>query len=181
MSSSFEIKSYNGDVIIKKDGESFRVYQGVDGDIWFYTGGEKAEISIERYSRNDDEFESYELFEGLMKNIIGRFMLEDYDDEYSFLPKDFIDLPNRTITWHSDSDHSKTLQLSYHDKVVTISLMDDKSNRYPLKVRVRTSGSDYGYYYQEFVSFFHRLSSFAFGANQAKDQMRLSLTNQPKE
>ena len=42
-------------VIITKDGASFRVEKGPDGDIWFNSSNCNIELPISFYSRNQDE------------------------------------------------------------------------------------------------------------------------------
>lgn len=103
-----------------------------------------------------------------MKLIVGRYILNGNDrDDYSLLPKDFIDLESKTITWHSDSEKDNKLELQFGKKEIIVSISKDKneSNRTydnSIKVRIRTSGSSYEYYYQEFEKFFNELSSLAY-------------------
>ena len=91
MDNFFEIKYCNDGVIIKKNGISFSVEKGSDGDIWFNSLDSNIELPISYYSRNQDEFQSYIIFEYFMKLIVGRYLLSgDSEDEYGFLPKDLI-------------------------------------------------------------------------------------------
>lgn len=198
MDNSFEIKNgYNG-AIIEKNGISFSVEKGPDGDIWF-NSTKNIELSISFNSRNDEEWRSYVIFENLMKAIVGKYILDGDDkDQYSLLPKDFIDLEEKTITWHSDSDLSNTLQLKFGKKEIVISIykeknISDRVSNNSVRVRIRTSGSNYGYYYQEFEKFYRELSSFAhqveslktknISTNEMKQptQKRLSLFNKFKK
>ena len=153
----FEIKLCYGDAIISKNGIAFSVEKGTDDDIWFNTRN-NMEISLNYRSRIDEEYRTYLIFESLMKSIIGRYILEDN----SCLPKDFIDLDNKTITWHSDSDLNYVLKLCYSEKIIKILLYKIKEDSYnDIKVRVRTSGSSYGQFYHEFEKFFRELSRYA--------------------
>lgn len=129
-----------------------------DNDIFFSTAEEEMKIELKLESRNYNEWQTYLVFEGLMKSIIGRYMLKDYD-EYSYLPEDFIDLENKTIIWHSDGGTDNVLKLSYAEDTINITILKAKDARRSSGniVRVRTSGSDYGYYYQEFTEFYRRL------------------------
>ena len=184
MEKRFEIKNINRDVVIKKDDAHFSVDLGADGDIWFNSTIGNTEVPISLMIRDEEERQTYYLFEKLMKSIIGRYMLNDYGFEYNGLPKDFIDLENKTITWHSDSNHNHTLQLKYGDHEIIVSLSKEKEDSWPsIRVRIRTSGSDYGYYYQEFVEFFRQLSNFALSVTpqEPADQMRLTLTSNKKD
>lgn len=84
-----------------------------------------------------------------MKSIIGKYILNDDDkNKYSILPNDFIDLENKIITWHSDSEKNNVLQL-----------------------QLRTNGSTYEDYYQEFERFFDELFSFAYQGNLVRSQI----------
>lgn len=176
MDNFFEIKYCNDSVIIKKNGISFSVEKGPDGDIWFNSLDSNIELPISYYSRNQDEFQSYIIFEYLMKSIVGRYLLSgDSEDEYSFLPKDFIDLENKIITWHSDTERDNILQLQFRDREIVVSVVKNndsknKNSYNSIKVRIRTSGSDYGYYYQEFERFYSELSRFAYQIESSKKQ-----------
>ncbi len=103
-----------------------------------------------------------------MKSMVGRFILNGDDkDEYSILPKDFINLESKTITWHSDSEKDNKLQLQFGEKEIIVSITrdenaSDRTYNNAIKVRIRTSGSSYEYYYQEFERFFNELSRFAY-------------------
>ncbi len=125
-------------------------------------------LPISFYSGNQEEWRSYVIFENLMKSIVGRYILNGDDKyEYSFLPKDFVDLERKTITWHSDSEKDNKLQLQFGEEEIIVSLTrgENDSNRTynnTVKVRLRASGSSYEYYYQEFERFFNELSSFAY-------------------
>ena len=85
-----------------------------------------------------------------MKSIVGRYLLSgDSEDEYSFLPKDFIDLENKIITWHSDTERDNILQLQFRDREIVVSVVKNndsknKNSYNSIKVRIRTSGSVYG-------------------------------------
>ena len=111
-----------------------------------------------------------------MKSIIGRYILNGDDkDGYSSLPKDFINLDNKTITWHSDSEYDNMLQLQLKEKELIISIIigNNSNNRNysnSTKVRIRTSGSSYEYYYKEFERFYDELSSFAYSIELNKTQ-----------
>lgn len=169
MEDNFEIKhGYGHSIIIEKDETTFSIEKGSDGDIWFNSSNGNITLPISFYSRSQEEWRCYVVFENLMKLIVGRYILNDDDkDEYNILPKDFIDLEKKTITWHSDSEKDNKLQLQLGKKEIIVSITRDenKGNRICdniIKVRIRTSGSSYEYYYQEFEKFFNELSSFAY-------------------
>ena len=176
MDNFFEIKYCNNGVIITKDGASFSVEKGTDGDIWFNSSNCNIELPISYYSKNQDEWESFIVFEYLMKSIIGRYILSDDDkNEYSSLPKDFINLDYKTITWHSDSEYDSILQLKLKEKELIISIYrdnnsNDRNYSNSTKIRIRTSGSSYEYYYQEFERFYDELSKFAYRIESSKNQ-----------
>ena len=105
------------------------------------------------------------MFENLMKAIIGRYVLSgDYKDKWSTLPKDFINLSNKTIIWHSDGAGDNILKLLYSErngkKSIKLSISKDKqANEHDSNVvRVRSDGSSYEYYYKEFIQFFQQLT-----------------------
>ena len=54
MDNFFEIKYCNDGVIIKKNGISFSVEKGPDGDIWFNSANSNIELPISFYSRNQE-------------------------------------------------------------------------------------------------------------------------------
>ena len=108
-----------------------------------------------------------------MKSIIGRYILSGDDkDEYSSLPNDFIDLESKTITWHSDSEYDNVLQLQFKEKEIIISINNTKNNNKLIatKVRIRTSGSSYKCYYQEFERFYDELYRYAYNIESIKNQ-----------
>lgn len=177
MDNNFEIKYDYNNVIIKKDGTKFSIEKGLDGDIWFNSANSNIKLSISFYSRNQEEWRSYVIFENLMKSMVGRFILNGDDkDEYGVLPKDFIDLDSKTITWHSDSEKDNKLQLQFGEKEIIVSITNNKTYNNAIKVRIRTSGSSYKYYYQEFARFFNEISSFAYQVESMNK--RDALTNE---
>lgn len=175
MDNIFEIKNGYSGIIVEKNGTSFSVEKGPDGDIWFNSLN-NIELPIGLYSINQEEWRSYLIFENLMKAIVGRYVLsDDSKDGYSLLPKDFINLESKIITWHSDSNQDNILQLKFREKEITLSIVRDKNtsdrnSNNSIKVRIRTSGSDYGYYYQEFERFYSELSRFAYQIESSKTQ-----------
>lgn len=157
----FKISKVNGTIILEKDNNGVAISQAVDDDIWFSTSKDEFSFELKLSSRNYKEWQTYLVFENLMKTIIGRYMLDgDYQKEYSRLPKDFIDLENKTIIWHSDSGTDNVLKLEYDERTIKISISKSKDTKgYETNaVRIRTSGSSYEYYYQEFTQFFHQLT-----------------------
>lgn len=187
MERELQIKYYNNCIIIEKNGLKFSVEKKSDGDIWFNSNS-NITFPIDFYSRNQIEWRSYNIFANLMKTIVGRYILsDDYKKKYNTLPKDFIDLETRKIIWHSDSNQYSSLYLHLKENQIIVSIKKDqnKKNTFSdgnLKVRIRTSGSDYGYYYQEFENFFNDLSNFAYQLNSSKNekiskQRKLSLFN----
>ena len=72
------------------------------------------EIELNLSSRNYSEYQTYIIFDYLMKTIVGRYILNgDNKKEYSSLPKDFIDLEKKVIIWHSDGGTNNVLKLEY--------------------------------------------------------------------
>ena len=142
-------------------------------------------IELNLSSRNYSEWQTYIVFEYLMKTIIGRYILnEDNKKQYSHLPKDFINLENKVITWHSDSDTDNILKLEYsNDKniKVTISKCKDDKEYHTNSVRIRTNGSEYGYYYQEFLEFFRNLLSLEEKLNKPIETIQQEKKEQPKK
>jgi hypothetical protein len=166
MNNNFKIKHGYNSVIIEKDGTIFSVEKGLDGDIWFNSAKANIKLPISFYSINQEEWQSYVIFENLMKSIVGRYVLNG-DNEYGILPNDFIDLESKTITWYSDCGKDNKLQLQFGEKEIIVSItgddnISDKTYNNAIKVRIRTSGSSYECYYQEFERFFNELSSFSY-------------------
>lgn len=184
MDNLFEIENCDNGVIIAKDDKKISIEKGSDGDIWFNSTNGNVELSLNYYSRNEDEWGNYNIFKNLMKSIIGRYILsDDFKNEYNSLPKDFINLDNKTITWHSDTGKDDTLQLRFGEKEIVVSMIKDNNRNLvsdnSIRVRIRTSGSNYGYYYQEFERFYNELSGFAYqvDSNKTPAIKKLSLFN----
>lgn len=157
----FKIRRVNGTIILEKNDNEVSVSQAVDDDIWFSTSQDESSLELKYTSRDYNEWKTYSVFEDLMKRVIGKYILnDDYKNEYSMLPSDFVDLENKTIIWHSDSGVNNVLKFQYDDKTIKISISKSKDSKgYETNaVRIRTSGSSYEYYYQEFVEFFHNLT-----------------------
>ncbi len=165
----FKISRYNGTIIIEKDGQGLTISQSVDEDIWFTTSKAELSLDINMYSRIYPEWQTYMVFEKLMKTIVGRYMLSgDNKDKDSRLPKDFVDLDSNVIVWHSDGETDNILKLSYNEKTITISISKSKdaSSHKTNAVRIRTSGSNYECYYQEFLDFLRCLSELEHRLNK---------------
>lgn len=181
MESKFHIEGdfYDG-FLIEKDGVHFSIDKRIDGDIWFRSSSDVLELPINRFSREEDELETYKVFEDMMKLIIGRYYLSgDAHSQYNCLPKDFIHTSQKTITWHSDSGREDILKLQLSGNDIFVSLIKDMryavdSARHDksVRVRIRTSGSDYGYYYQEFEKFYHELSQLTSRLGRDPQSMR---------
>ena len=166
----FKISSVNGTISIEKDGQRFTINQASDEDIWFATSTTELSLDIRKYSSVYSEWQTYMVFEKLMKTIVGRYMLSGHNKSDAFsLPKDFIDLDNNVITWHSDSGIDNILKLDYNERIITISLLKSKDalQNETNSVRIRTSGSNYKYYYQEFLDFFSTLSELGRKLNKS--------------
>lgn len=158
---NFKINRVNGTIIIEKNNERFEISQALDDDIWFATSKPKLSLEISNYSRDYSEWNTYIIFENLMKLIIGRYMLSgDNKNEDGILPNDFINLDSKTIIWHSDNGTDNSLKLEYNKRNITINILKniDASSDQLNSVRIRTNGSIYGRYYKEFLSFFRELS-----------------------
>lgn len=173
--SDFKISKVNGTIIIEKEGHVLTISQAVDSDIWFATAKTELSLEISMYSRIFPEWQTYMVFEKLMKAIVGRYMLSgDNKDKYSGLPKDFVDLDSKVITWHSDSGTNNILKFGYNERTITISISKSKdaSTHETNTVRIRTSGSSYEYYYQEFLEFFRCLSELELRLNKPMESIK---------
>lgn len=184
----FTIRKSNQSIILEKDNQTFSISQGLDDDIYFSTNQNELVFDLNFSSRNYSEWQTYIVFEYLMKSIIGRYMLNgDNVQEYSYLPKDFIDLDKKIITWHSDSGTNNVLKLEYIDKkIIRVSLTKCKTSKehYNNSVRIRTSGSNYEYYYQEFLEFFRHLWMLEQRLNKPKEEIKKQsneVITQPKK
>ncbi|MBQ3021602.1 MAG: hypothetical protein IJD92_05225 [Bacilli bacterium] len=180
----FKIRRVNGTLIIEKDGQGLAISQAVDNDIWFTTSKNELSLEISKYSSIYSEWQIYLVFEYLMKAIVGRYILSgDNKNEFSILPEDFVDLDSNVITWHSDSGTDNILKLEYNEKIITISILKSKdaltyeSNA----VRIRTSGSSYGYYYQEFLELFSHLSNLEDRLNKTTERVELKEEEYPNQ
>lgn len=159
-SQEFNIKRSNNSLILSKDNEALSISKALDDDIWFSTNKEETSITLRLSSRNYHEWQTYQVFESLMKSIIGKYILEGYqEDTFNRLPKDFINFEDKIIIWHSDSGTDNVLTLHYENCKITITITKDKKagNHITNAIRIRTSGSEYETFYQEFTEFFRRI------------------------
>ncbi len=154
---SFNITPSYSYVKIEKDGKFFVINKAPDNDIWFETKEELLTFDLSFSSIEFAEWQTYDVFYNLLKAIIGRYFLNGDNKEYSNLPKDFIDMENKVITWHSDSATDNVLQLQYIDDIIRIKLIKSPLNKGENKIRIRTNGSDYDRYHQEFTFFYNQL------------------------
>ncbi len=156
----FTITRYNT-IILQKNNQAFSICQISDNDIWFSTAQDKMNIELSLSSKNCAECQTYIVFEYLMKCIVGRYMLNgENDKKYTGLPNDFMDFKNKAITWHSDSEIDNVLKFEYTDNKtikISISKYEKAGNYYNNSVKISTSSSKYGYYYEEFLEFFRHL------------------------
>lgn len=176
---NFKIKVSYNTVSLEKGENKFTINKAPDNDIWFEANEDIATFDLQFSSRITAEWQTFNLFNNLLKRIVGRFFLNEDNSEYSCLPNDFIDMDNKTITWHSDSGSDNVLQLQYLGDIIRITIIKaPKENGYN-RVRIRTDGSEYGLYYQEFSLFFTELFSLAnrFALSEKKKEEALS----PKE
>ncbi|MDO4962665.1 MAG: hypothetical protein Q4E75_00980 [bacterium] len=163
----FKIRTVNESIIIEKSNNCMRISQAKDNDIYFSALQGDFFCQLDFSSYNCEEWKTYLVFENLMKAIFGRYMLnEDYKKK---LPKDFIDLDNKTIIWHSDGSTDNILKFQYKDGTIKISILKNKDiNNYGTNsVRIRTNGSSYELYYKEFIEFFNQLTILENGLNQS--------------
>ena len=162
-SKEFKILGSVSSITLEKGRKSITIRQASDDDILFSTSENNIELALSLHSLNNiPEQRTYLAFESLMKSIIGRYMLSgDYRNEYCTLPKDFIDLENKVITWHSDGTVDSALYLTYQNGTIVVSLSKSATEKDSTSnvVRVRTDGSDYGGYYKEFLNFFEELNA----------------------
>ncbi len=173
MGEKFKISRHSYTISFEKNDQVFKIFQTNDDDIWFATSQERMDIELSSASRNYSEWQTYMAFEQLMKSIIGRYILTGDDkNEYSILPKDFVDLEHKVIIWHSDSESESTLKFEYIDDVIRISIYKNINSKEKKNnsVRIRTDGSDYGGYYQEFTEFFKQLLRLERRLNKTVEQ-----------
>lgn len=181
---NFKITRVNGTLVLEKDGNGFTICQGIDDDIFFTTSKEKLSLDINMYSRNYSEWQIYMVFENLMKSVVGRYILSgDSAKEDSRLPEDFINLDERIISWHSDSEFDNILKLNYDKSAITVSILKSKNSSQSdtNSVRIRTDGSNYGCYYQEFLDFFARLSELEYSLNKNSQSIESKLIQPPNQ
>lgn len=150
-------------IIFEDDVNSFEIFQSSDNDIWFISENPNIQCVLDFSSRNIEEWKTFEVFSYLIKEIFGNYILEDYNT-FTMLPDDFIDLNNKIITWHSDSGTNNVLKLAYDSKRIAISRKKDPkaSQNSNNGVRIRTSGSNYGIYYQFFIRFYKELLNLSY-------------------
>lgn len=153
-----KIRRINNGIILEKEGKAISISIALDDDIWFNTKSNNAAITLKLGSRNDIEYQTYLIFESLMKSIIGTYFLHDDNNEFSMLPSDFIDLNNKTIILHSDHDLDNVLSLKYDSHTIVFVLYNNKSAEDFISAELRASGSEYHTYYKDFNNFIRELS-----------------------
>lgn len=154
--SNIKIIDNNGAIILEKEGKKISIWQTVDDDVWIAGNEDETCFEFNLYVRNYIESAISGKFKDLMVSIIGKYMLEDANDRISLLPEDFIDLKNRTIIWHSDNGNDNVLKLVYEDKTIRLFIIKGQKSK-SNTLRVRTDGSEYKYYYREFIDLFNDL------------------------
>ena len=162
MDNSFSIKKSYGGTTIDKDDTSLSITRSATGDVYINASSDIELPVVRTWSsrRGVEETRVYNTFAKLMITIFGKYVLDDYNEEYNGLPEDFVDLENKTITWHSDGGGDSTIKLSAQKDVITISIVKDRdinngdSSRI---VRVRMDGSEYKNYNDFFVALYNDL------------------------
>ena len=77
--SNFNIQKKNNNIIsINKDDDRISIMQSVDNDIWFSTNKDETTIKLLASSFNYSEWETYSIFEDLIKRI--RQELKELED-----------------------------------------------------------------------------------------------------
>lgn len=160
----------------KNDDVSFTIFKTMDNDIWFGTDEDKMTFIFDSYSRNREEWQSYEAFSKLMRNIIGSYFLED-DNKNGMLPADFINIEDKIITWHSDSESNNILEIMRDGRYIAVTISKDIKTRGSNNVRIRTDGSSYGNYYQYFTELYRDVLKL--GENTFHLSARENLEEQP--
>ena len=178
----FSIRESNGSIVLEKDNQKLSIYQSVDNDIWFSTPQDELSFKIDLASRNHHEWQTYIVFESLMKAVMGRYVLHgDHNSPLSMLPKDFIDLKDSTITWHCDGGSDNILKFKFNYDNITISMSKQDEEFRRNAVRIRTSGSSYEYYYQEFTDFYRNLSNLEHRLNKPIEEENVEDKSVPKQ
>lgn len=166
----------NNAIILENEDSKLSISESIDGDIWFEATKDLVMMPINDFRGKD--YKVHQLLARLMEQIVGRFILEG-TNESRLLPEDFIDFENKIITWHSDNGSNSRLELMYEKDTITISLKGDpKSGN---RVRIRTSGSEYGYYYQYFTRFYLELLQLALKEAKHSPNKQISETFSKEE
>jgi len=168
----------NGNTVffIGKDNKNdFCVNQANDNDIYFMSENPNITFTLEKLAIEHPEYQTYKLFDSLIKEMVGNFVMDEYA---TFLPKDFIDIPNKTITIHSDSGSDNTLKFQYvKDGNLTITIIKGPNvpDYYNNAIRICTSGSRYNYYWHYFVKFYKALTQLAISLNEPAEDFTRAL------
>lgn len=159
-SSNFKIRSFNNSIILEKDEKKIAISQDSNDDIWFRTTDAETTIELKSDYTNWNEWQTFSVFDDLMKLILGKYFLYDVDQKYNLLPKDFIDLENKTITWHSDDESDSKIVFQHNINSIKITIIKEKNiDDYDGNfVKIKASNSKYKNYYKEFILFFRNLS-----------------------
>lgn len=180
MENNFKIKSSYNAIIFEKDECKFLISKAPDNDIWFETEEDEVSFDFRFSSRILQEWQTFNLFNNLLKRIIGRYYLDEDNNEYSTLPPDFINMESKTITWHSDSENDNVLQIQYLGDIIRIKITKSVKSNSSNRVRIRTDGSDYDRYYQEFTLLFQQLVELA-TKFELQEKQQISQSSTKKE
>ncbi|HAB67617.1 MAG TPA: hypothetical protein DCE23_09655 [Firmicutes bacterium] len=172
-----KIKENKGVYTLEKDEKKVIIWQTEDKDICFCD--EKPDTPLEFDLKTENYLEGIinDKFKWLMISILGRYLLVDAGDKKSSLPNDFVDLRNKTITWHSDNEN--TLQLSYDKEaqVMRLSIIKGEKTKSPKGiVKIKADASAYQHYSHFFQILFNDLDAsyffidFASKFNPSKDE-----------
>ena len=76
MDYTLKIKCIGNHIIFEKGNQTFTIEQSSDNDIWFYTSEKELTFTLKLASINHREWQTYLVFEYLMKTIIGKYILD---------------------------------------------------------------------------------------------------------
>lgn len=173
--SNFNITNFNGSIILEKDNQKISISQADNSDIWFRTMNNETTIELRSDYMTWNEWQTFLVFENLIKLLFGHYYIYDIKNQYNLLPKDFINIENKTITWHSNNNDDNKIIFKHNGDSIKITMIKGKDDGYSGNfVMIKANSSKYKNYYQEFISFFKNLY------NLEKDLIDLS-PNKVKE
>lgn len=164
MNKKFKTTTLYNCVKINKGEKEITIKKDLDDSLWI-SGNKNQDttINLNVTSFDYDEFKTYHIFYDLAKNILGKYMFQDYKQPHNFLPKDFINIKDKEIVYHTDAEATSCLKIKMEQSSISISIIKEKyldSDIIQNSVKIERNSYNYGNYYEEFAKFYEELYKY---------------------